>query len=227
VTAEPKDQQEPSMEEILSSIRRIIADEEAEERRSDEDLELGTAEAHAAADDDAIADDDDDDVLELTRVVRESGKVVDLKADAEGSGAGRHERRGGRRAAAPEPPTPPAAELGPEIELMPAEHESAGRIHASQEEDTTVPPKQAAAEGLLSHAAASAATGAFPRLSHAFQRTPAEDSVAEDSGRTVEQFVEDMIRPMVKDWMDENLPKIVERLVQKEIQKIARRAELL
>ena len=32
---------------------------------------------------------------------------------------------------------------------------------------------------------------------------------------------------MLKDWLDENLPAIVDRLVQKEIQKIARRAELM
>ena len=32
---------------------------------------------------------------------------------------------------------------------------------------------------------------------------------------------------MLRDWLDENLPTIVDRLVQKEIQKIARRAELM
>ena len=80
---------------------------------------------------------------------------------------------------------------------------------------------------LVSATAASAASGAFAKLSHAFQRTPAEESIADDAGRTVEQFVEDMIRPLLKDWLDENLPTIVDRLVEKEIQKIARRAELM
>ncbi len=36
-----------------------------------------------------------------------------------------------------------------------------------------------------------------------------------------------MIRPLLKEWLDGNLEPIVERLVQKEIQKIARRAELM
>jgi hypothetical protein len=36
-----------------------------------------------------------------------------------------------------------------------------------------------------------------------------------------------MIRPLLKEWLDQNMPPIVERLVQKEIQKIARRAELV
>jgi cell pole-organizing protein PopZ len=51
--------------------------------------------------------------------------------------------------------------------------------------------------------------------------------VAEGSGRTVEQFIEDIARPMLKEWLDQNLPAIVERLVQREIQKISRRAELI
>ena len=79
---------------------------------------------------------------------------------------------------------------------------------------------------LVSAAAASVASGAFAKLSQALQRTPEEVSVADGSGRTVEQFVEDIARPMLKEWLDEHLPAIVERLVQKEIQKISRRAEL-
>lgn len=86
-------------------------------------------------------------------------------------------------------------------------------------------PADAAAD-LVSTPAASVASGAFAKLSQALQRTPAEEAVAESSGRTVEQFVEDIIRPTLKQWLDEHLPAIVERLVQKEIQKIARRAEL-
>ena len=37
VTTEPREQQEPSMEEILSSIRRIIADEEPHDDGADEE----------------------------------------------------------------------------------------------------------------------------------------------------------------------------------------------
>jgi cell pole-organizing protein PopZ len=172
------------MEEILSSIRRIIADEEAEDGASDDD-ELGAAEAQADAlneDADALAqaaeDEESEDVLELTRVVRDTGEVVDLKAEDE-------------------------ARAGPAMKSAATRAE------------------------LLSASAATAASGAFAKLSQAFQRTPAEESVADDSGRTVEQFVEDMIRPMLKEWLDENLPKIVDRLVEREIQKIARRAELM
>jgi cell pole-organizing protein PopZ len=216
------------MEEILSSIRRIIADEEAEDGTSDDD-ELGAAEAQADAlneDADALAqaaeDEESEDVLELTRVVRDTGEVVDLKTE------------GAATAGPAEPENEPENEpefgaVADEVELAPVGEEPAA-IPQDQpkQEKTAVEIKSAATRGeLLSATAASAASGAFAKLSQAFQRTPAEESVADASGRTVEQFIEDMIRPLLKDWLDDNLPQIVDRLVEKEIQKIARRAELM
>ena len=258
MTTEPREQHEPSMEEILSSIRRIIADEEAEDGASDDD-ELGAAEAQAEAlneDADALAqaadDEESDDVLELTKMVRDSGEVVDLKAEAAAMAG-----------PAAEPDSEPEV-AADEVELAPAdqgladqgladrdladrdladrdlaEPAFAAREPVDQEpapfiqdqpkqEKTAVETKSAATRAeLLSATAASAASGAFAKLSEAFQRTPTEELVADNFGRTVEQFVEDMVRPLLKDWLDENLPSIVDRLVQKEIQKIARRAELM
>lgn len=229
MTTEQREQHEPSMEEILSSIRRIIADEEAEETSADDD-ELGAAEAQAEAfndDADALADaaedeeseENSEDVLELTKMVRDSGEVVDLRSEG---------------TAIAEPAAEPESEPEPavaddEVELAPAEETPLAmtRDEPKQEDEIAVETKSAAfGSEMLSGTAASAATGAFARLSEAFQRTPPDESIAEDSGRTVEQFVEDMVRPLLKDWLDEHLPPIVERLVQKEIQKIARRADL-
>lgn len=244
------------MEEILSSIRRIIADEEGD--KSDED-----GDAHVAETGSEVSDEDpddfaeDEDVLELTRMVRESGEVVDIKAqDAAavqpGVDAAAVEPEADAVAAEPEgdaaavkmdadaAPVAPEADgaggkdedLDPayqDVEVAPAwpEPERPASHHTSQEDRSAVAREQAAAEHLVSAAASSAATGAFAKLSSAFQRTPPDEAVADESGRTVEQFVEDIIRPALREWMDENLPKIVERLVHKEIQKIARRAEMM
>jgi cell pole-organizing protein PopZ len=212
------------MEEILSSIRRIIADEEADEAHADRDDDLGTAEARAETLDDDVealaqtAEDDqedDEDVLELTRVVRDSGEVVDLQSERPSSDF----------------PSEEAAQAVPEED---GDHDATLAApaygDASQDdpdrEDEPVQTEQARTTEMMSASAATVATGAFAKLSQALQRTPEEVSVADNSGRTVEQFVEDIARPMLKDWMDEHLPAIVERLVEKEIQKIARRAEL-
>jgi cell pole-organizing protein PopZ len=208
------------MEEILSSIRRIIADEEADEAGDDG---LGAAEARAEALDEhagapaqtADADHEDDDVLELTKVVRESGEIVDLQSERAGADAAIEE---------PDPAEPSYAEDAADQEIELADRAA---IHDHiQREDEPVQSEKARVSELVSASAATVATGAFAKLSEALQRTPQEESVADGSGRTVEQFIEDIARPMLKEWLDEHLPQVVERLVQKEIQKISRRAEL-
>lgn len=40
--------------------------------------------------------------------------------------------------------------------------------------------------------------------------------------RTLEDLVRDMLRPMLKAWLDDNLPALVERLVRQEIERVAR-----
>ena len=41
-------------------------------------------------------------------------------------------------------------------------------------------------------------------------------------GRTVEELVSELLRPMLKAWLDDNLPAIVERLVRAEIERVSR-----
>jgi cell pole-organizing protein PopZ len=264
VTTEPSEQHEPSMEEILSSIRRIIADEEADDGNPEDDLGAAEARAEALNDDaDAMAEaaDDGDDVLELTKMVRDSGEVVDLRSEA----APDHEpvvaaeepveAPLAAEEAAPEPveeaielapaaeiqapaevealvetaPPEPEQEPEQEIELAPVvEAAPAPVIQAMPREgdQIQVETNQAAAE-LVSVTVATAATGAFAKLTQAVQRTPPEQAIADETGRSVEQFVEDMVRPILKEWLDAHLPAMVERLVEKEIKKIARRADLM
>lgn len=243
------------MEEILSSIRRIIADEETEESKPD-DGEVDSASTSPERDDlnalDAIEDDDDDDggdVLELTSVVEESRDVAKFDTDLPSSTTLEvvddpiDDHDDIEVAEIDDIPNiddltedkaigPDDVEL--DIELTPLgvddrDLETANMIEAitSQEDEPAVSTKKAESETLLSTGTASTTTGAFAKLSKAFRPTPVEESVADGAGRTVEQFIEDMARPMLKEWLDENMPAIVERLVQKEIQKIARRAELL
>lgn len=43
-----------------------------------------------------------------------------------------------------------------------------------------------------------------------------------NTGATIESLMRDMLRPMLKEWLDENLPSVVERMVEKEISRISR-----
>lgn len=47
-------------------------------------------------------------------------------------------------------------------------------------------------------------------------------TVLVQNARTLEDLVREMLRPMLKGWLDENLPGMVERLVRAEIERVAR-----
>ena len=193
-----KTPQDPSMEDILASIRRIISeDEEAvagAESESDAVAEPD-GEADAASDDGA----GDDDVLELTQMVRADGSTVDLTQDA--------------LETEPEPEPEPEPQIQPEPEPE------------IEVEPELADPKDV--EALISEAAASASIGALSKLARASDPSPVEDLGLRfsDSGRTIEDLVVEMIRPMLRDWLDRNLPMMVERIVQKEIRKLVRQSD--
>ena len=83
-------------------------------------------------------------------------------------------------------------------------------------EPYTPPPAPAVevGEGLVGALAANAAASAFGQLSAAIQM-PAD-------GRTLEDVVRELLRPLLKQWLDDNLPAIVQATVDKEVERIAR-----
>lgn len=192
--ASQKEIQEPSMEEILSSIRRIIAEEDAQQPAA-----ASAPTASAAPPPTAAASDGDqaEDVLELTEIADETPAA---------------------------PPGPPEIELADAA--LPAEPVSVpAPTPPTVKEDPVLATTESKPE-LVSEMAASATTAAMARLARA--ALPEEPSAATpSSGKSVEQLVADMLRPMLKDWLDQNLPAIVERIVEQEVKKLARRAELL
>lgn len=69
------------------------------------------------------------------------------------------------------------------------------------------------AEELLEPTTQSAVKSTFARLS---------GMQTVGSGITIEDMMRDMLRPMLKEWLDENLPAVVERMVEKEIARVSR-----
>lgn len=72
------------------------------------------------------------------------------------------------------------------------------------------------AEELLEPTTQSAVKSTFARLS---------SMQTIGSGVTIEEMMREMLRPMLKDWLDENLPAIVERMVEREIARVSRGAK--
>jgi uncharacterized protein len=193
------------MEEILASIRRIIAED---------------GDAPPAADDKGAGRHDE--ILELTEVVEEDGTVVSLTPGGKkplmeplppaAPPAPPTPVAVLKRAAAPPPPPPPAAPPPePVLETKPA---------APPE------PEPARSDRLVSGAAAAASIAAMAQLTGGPPRAAQIGNMAlGDAGRTLEDLVRELLRPMLKEWLDAQLPKIVERLVQDEIQRMSREAQ--
>ncbi|WP_296596022.1 DUF2497 domain-containing protein [Phenylobacterium sp.] len=182
--------QEPTMEEILASIRRIISEDEQPAEGAAPVVEPepvpAAAEAplpipepepepeRAAAPEPAPVEDDDEGDLELTQKVETHGDLDFVASE-------------------PEPAFEPAPEAEPPMPMA----------------DPTPP-----AEGLVSEHVAAAAASAFGQLSAGILM-PAE-------GRTLEDVVREMLRPLLQQWLDTHLPGIVQETVQAEVERIAR-----
>ncbi len=239
---------EPSMEEILASIRRIIADDQEAARKGDEEDPFEQAMADAIGDDGAEMPDafeaasaedegeEDDDILDLAEVGEpvppadleldhddidfrgDDGQIdfdavstdeeeeepetlqgqdaIDAAFDAIGAEDDMEDDGGLEfsHAAEPEPEPEPAFDPEPAY---------------------TAPPQQAFVdeERLLSRATDEAVGSAFNQLAH---------TVLANNGRTLDDLVKEMLRPMLKVWLDDNLPTIVERMVRAEIERVSR-----
>ena len=195
---------EPSMEEILSSIRRII-NEDDDESTEEAQPEAEAAPAEPESDEpnsqddidsmfDEAGDTDDGDVLELTEKVDDSDGGTDpLSMDDDLMIVDREDAEEPEPiAAAPEPEPEPE----PEIDFDALEEE--------------------VSDGIMSEPAASAAMGSFHTLAENIR-------ISEEEGRTLEGVVRALLRPMLKEWLDSNLPSIVDEKVQAEIDRVARR----
>lgn len=66
---------------------------------------------------------------------------------------------------------------------------------------------------LMSGLTDSAVTSAFASLNN---------TVLSANARTLDDLVQEMLRPMIKAWLDDNLPTMVERLVRQEIERVTK-----
>ena len=188
--------QEPTMEEILASIRRIISEDDTPaEAPAVEAAPEPVVAAPASAPEPAPAPTPvaaaepapepapvEDDVLELTDVYEA-----------------------------------PAAESIGDLDVFTAEPEPAPTPEPAKPSYDSLVGESAAAS------AASAFAGLASSLKKPEPAAPVSD-MAFLSGSTVEGMVAEMLKPMLKSWLDANLPGIVEKAVKAEVERIARSA---
>jgi cell pole-organizing protein PopZ len=211
------------MEEILASIRRIIADDDAlplmrrpslvtrepaaapDEHRTDlpryPAAPASSAPpvhlvAVAAAESELAEPTEDSPMVAIYPEDLAAGERGDAAAD---HGAGEHELRPSiADEFAAEGPSAPAAAQEPRVPVSRA-------MTRDREERANAPLISASTDASVASSFQSLATSMFLRDSDLLARTARE-----------------MLRPMLKAWLDDNLPVMVERLVRAEIERVAR-----
>jgi uncharacterized protein len=193
-----KSQPEPSMEEIIASISRIIAEDKNPANKP------GGA---APPGDVASVPGETSNILELTQVVNEDGSVRRISPWAEVAAAS---------SGASDPPAVSPTDAAGRIEPRPPHTDAAveQRVVSSRER-------------LVSPAVSGAAAAAFAQLG-ALSRERSNETELPLGGveRTLEQIVRETLRPLLQSWLDDHLPGIVERLVREEIARVVGEAGL-
>jgi uncharacterized protein len=191
-----KPQSEPSMEEIIASISRIIAeDKRPEDRRAGEKRPGASISA---------APGEKGEVLELTQAVNEDGSVRQVTPRGQGtSEAAEQTNTTSSDTSARVEPEPLRAEPAVEPRLEPRRERIVSNVTSG------------------AAAAAFAQLGALPRESRRQGELPLGGGE-----RTLEEIVRETLRPLLQSWLDEHLPGIVERLVREEIRRVVGEAGL-
>jgi cell pole-organizing protein PopZ len=203
-----KPEQEPSIEEILASIRQIISDDDETRPAGDielpqddkSDIPLYQPDSRQEPSRESFAE-----ILDLTNEVNAEEQSIDYSEE---------------KFTIPVS-TPPARE--PEISRA-----SDLDLSAKPEPATRPAPTlggQDDIDALFSAPAAMATTEAFSRLLGNIPVEREENKRIYADGRiTLEDIAKDLLRPMLRQWVDEHVPAMVERLVEKELEKLARQA---
>ena len=239
---QPAKVQEPSMEEILASIRRIIADDEAKPADL-KPAEMRPAETKAAVEKPAAARAPAMKDIPPSTIATRAAATKPAPEPAAGNNQDDIDAMlASLDAATPESDIRPAQpdadvfDLTDEMalpDLPPVAAPAAAAFHTIDPQDdiefaeaAAPPPRQPAYEPpplesadapplqqILSRSTVSAVESAFHSLAN---------TVLSNNARTLEDLVKEMLRPMLKSWLDDNLPGLVERIVKAEIERVSR-----
>jgi hypothetical protein len=208
--AQAAQSQEPSMEEILASVRRIIAEDDSGKSAPPPAEATGVElnpDAAASSLGAARATGDSPSqppespasnrgTLPGANEAARSSTVLDLTEPIASSAS---------RSAAPAADSTAVSASPAPIDNVGADEAVATTQSGSAHDDQR--------GRLISTATSAAVDSAFNALAQ---------TVLVHNVRTLEDLVREMLRPMLKVWLDDNLPTVVERLVRAEIERVSR-----
>jgi cell pole-organizing protein PopZ len=198
--------QEPSMEEILASIRRIIAEDDSE-KPAQRPPETASVELNP----DAAASPETERATDASPRESPAARIGALSSSAKAA-------RSSTVLDLTESMAPSALRsAAPVVDSSLAPAPPATMDHTVANEVVSVSQSSGARDdtrgGLMSSTTSAAVDSAFNALAQ---------TVLVQNARTLEDLVREMLRPMLKVWLDDNLPGMVERLVRAEIERVSR-----
>jgi hypothetical protein len=224
---QPAKTQEPSMEEILASIRRIISDDEAKPVAGAAPAAVARPEpprpdaAKAPVAKSAMAPNPSKAAPPRAPPPVKNGQdeIDAMMAGFDGPKAARADEAEPAEEDVFElteqmamPELPPATfqrvEPDDDLEFTEAPSQKPPAPNAPSYATSTLPRAE-----MLSNTTVSAVESAFNALA---------TTVLSNNARTLEDLVKEMLRPMLKSWLDDNLPNMVERIVKAEIERVSR-----
>ena len=232
---QPAKVQEPSMEEILASIRRIIADDEAKPaeaapaapppkpavvasvppptpKPAPAPAPKVAEKAPEKAPEPAAVSNSQDDIDAMLASL--DAATSEPQASAASPADDVFELTDEMVVAEEPEPAFRRVEPADDLEFAEAVAASAPQPRFDPPSYDSAPREQvAAAPAMMSQNTASAVESAFHSLAN---------TVLSNNARTLEDLVKEMLRPMLKTWLDDNLPGLVERIVKAEIERVSR-----
>lgn len=220
---------EPTMEEILASIRKIISEDDgpsdATAVQTSEDSESEPAFAANDEDEfdtlsleDALEADPEPD-METEDIFDEVdlGAAGDTSFEPAGDAVEAYEPDPAEASFVQEPQSEVLIEPDPAdfIATEPAAPPPVDRPAPVERDETMSSLRAAGPDTLTEDSTADAAAGALAKLVARMDM---------GSENTLEGLVSELLKPMLKEWLDQNLPAIVEEKVEAEVQRIARMA---
>lgn len=217
-----KPKNDPSMDDILASIRKIISDDEARAAANPEASpapplrplppRTNTGPSPAKLGDASPEPPPHDDVLLLTNLIDEppsapASSRVDSSVTVSAPGATSSSSLGIKPI-----PSPITSKLMDPNEPQPAAMSAAptrAAITPVQPPVAPVPPAPPIATMATPNPIKPASASAGP--------------MASSGGKSVEDLVREMLRPMLQEWIDKNAAALVEKHIQQEVERLARR----
>ena len=213
VMAEENEDAEPSMDNILSSIRKILSEDEQPAEIAGEPSSVVAQ--PVAADNQPKQELDTGAAMELSASDPNKKVSEPEKERAESALAA-----GSDNLVAPEAVTGALEGQSPAVSL----HEN-NILELTQQMIAQPPSDIGAGDSILSNGPSVNSTDALQELAKALLSK--RDIAIGNKDMTLEGLVREILRPLLREWLDQNLPYLIERLVKKEIDHMVNRAERL